>query len=61
MLDRRHLVGLIAGLSLAHPGSAHAQAYPQNPNTQLLPKSPGGATLGSAGSIFLCFRHPRGR
>ena len=44
MLDRRHLVGLIAGLSLALPGSALAQAYPQKPITLVVPYAPGGAT-----------------
>lgn len=44
MLDRRHLVGLIAGLSLALPGGAFAQAYPQKPITLVVPYAPGGAT-----------------
>ncbi len=44
MLDRRHLVCLIAGLSLALPGSAFAQAYPQKPITLVVPYAPGGAT-----------------
>lgn len=44
MLDRRHLIGALAGLSLALPVTAFAQAYPQKPITLIVPYAPGGAT-----------------
>ena len=44
MLDRRHLIGVIAGLSLALPAAAFAQPYPQKPITLIVPYAPGGAT-----------------
>ncbi|CAN5277593.1 tripartite tricarboxylate transporter substrate binding protein [soil metagenome] len=44
MLDRRHLIGALAGLSLALPTVAFAQAYPQKPITLVVPYAPGGAT-----------------
>ena len=44
MLDRRHLIGALAGLSLSLPVTAFAQAYPQKPITLVVPYAPGGAT-----------------
>ena len=44
MFDRRHLIGALAGLSLALPVTAFAQSYPQKPITLIVPYAPGGAT-----------------
>lgn len=44
MFDRRHLLGALAGLSVALTGPALAQSYPQRPVTLIVPYAPGGAT-----------------
>jgi tripartite-type tricarboxylate transporter receptor subunit TctC len=49
MLNRRHLLGAlagasVAGLALALPAAALAQAYPQRTITLVVPYAPGGAT-----------------
>ncbi|KPF67116.1 MFS transporter [Bosea sp. AAP35] len=44
MINRRLVIGALAGLSIALPATAFAQAYPQKPITLIVPYAPGGAT-----------------